>query len=623
MVLGHASFDSTKQHLEEILHEVDSGFTQLPDFQRGWVWDDDHIKSLVASICTGYPIGAVMMLEVGESGAVFKPRRVEGTKSELDDIVPDRLILDGQQRLTSLFLALFNENPVPTKDARNKRIDRHYYIDINLAVGLESDVEEAIVSVPAERQVRTFRNEMMLDVSSQELEFEHELFPADCVFKSTEWRREYSKYWNYEKEKLQLFDQFEEEVLKQFSRYQVPVIQLGRNTAKEAVCLVFEKVNTGGVPLTVFELITATFASENFQLRDDWRDREADLKRDFRVLRNVRADDFLQVISLLDSMSRRIVAIENGETVDRAPGITCKRRDLLRLNVADYKTWADSVTDGFKRAARFLHRQKIFTERDLPYQSQLVPLAAIFAELGQESESEGNQRKIARWFWCGIMGELYGSAVESRFARDLPDVVQLVRADYEPDTVRDSNFAIARLQTLRTRNSAAYKGIHALLMREGCLDFRTGETVEAQQYFDEAIDIHHIFPQKWCIENGIEPAVYNSVVNKTAISARTNRQIGGKAPSDYLAGLRVSSSIGEDRQASILDSHLISAGSLKSDEFDAFLAERTDRLATLIEGATGKNIDRPKLLEMTIDDAEDFEEDLETWEDADVVSGIG
>ena len=219
MALGHASFDSTKQHLEEILHEVDSGFTQLPDFQRGWVWDDDHIKSLIASICTGYPIGAVMMLEVGESGAVFKPRRVEGTKSELDDIVPDRLILDGQQRLTSLFLALFNENPVPTKDARNKRIDRHYYIDINLAVGLDSDVEEAIVSVPAERQVRTFRNEMTLDVSSQELEFEHELFPADCVFKSTEWRRKYSKYWNYEKQKLQLFDQFEEEVLKQFSRY--------------------------------------------------------------------------------------------------------------------------------------------------------------------------------------------------------------------------------------------------------------------------------------------------------------------------------------------------------------------------------------------------------------------
>src|SRR5690606_3052111 len=156
---------------------------------------------------------------------------------------------------------------------------------------------------------------------------------------------------------------------------------------KEAVCLVFERVNTGGVALNVFELLTASFAADDFQLRDDWNAREQRLKSKHPVLRNLQNDDFLQAISLLVTQARRREALAAGATADNAPGISCKRKDILKLEVADWQAWADRVEDGFVQAARFLYSQKIFNERDLPYRTQLVPLAAIFVELGKDGET--------------------------------------------------------------------------------------------------------------------------------------------------------------------------------------------------------------------------------------------
>ena len=167
-----------------------------------------------------------------------------------------------------------------------------------------------------------------------------------------------------------------------------------------------------------------------------------------------------------------------------------------------------------------------------------MPLGAIFTDIGTAGETEGAQQKIARWYWCGVLGELYGGAIETRFARDVPEVVALVRDGTEESiTISESSFQPGRLLTLRTRNSSAYKGIYALLMRDGGCDFRTGVPIEAQAFYDDAIDIHHIFPEKWCSSEGLDPGVFNSIINKTAISARTNRQIGGRAPSKYLPAI--------------------------------------------------------------------------------------
>ena len=133
--------------------------------------------------------------------------------------------------------------------------------------------------------------------------------------------------------------------------------------------------------------------------------------------------------------------------------VSCKRKDILKLSLQDYKTWADKVTQGFYDAAKFLMEQKIFSNRDLPYTTQLIPLAAIFVELGTLAHNQTVRQMITRWYWCGVFGELYGGAVETRFARDLPQVAAWINGGSLPDTITEAYFDPNRLLSLRDSQS--------------------------------------------------------------------------------------------------------------------------------------------------------------------------
>lgn len=221
------------------------------------------------------------------------------------------------------------------------------------------------------------------------------------------------------------------------------------------------------------------------------------------LLRAVSDTDFLQTVTLLTSYDarqrwdERVAGNGEAEGSDGRPPVSCKRRDVLRLTLKDYAQWREAAVHGYEAAGRLLMSQFFFAPKDLPYRTQLVPLAAILAVVGQEAEAEAVKAQLRRWYWCGVFGEFYGSATETRFARDLPEVVAWVRGGAEPDTVAQASFAPGRLHTLRSRQSAAYKGLHALLMRDGARDFRTGDTIQIATYFDDQVDIHHVFPQGW------------------------------------------------------------------------------------------------------------------------------
>lgn len=602
------TFTSPDLPLADLLNDVKDGKIQVPEFQRGWIWDDDHICSLLASISMSYPIGALMLLETGSGNVKFKPRYVEGvTDAKFEQ--PEYLILDGQQRLTSLFQALKADQAAATHDARGTEIKRWYYIDMTKVLENGFDRDDAIFSIPEDRKRRNFRGEVINDYSTTTLEFESGVFPFSQILHSSDWRTGFQEHFDYDKEKVKLFTAFEQEVIKRFEQYQVPVIQLTKETPKQAVCQVFEKVNTGGVPLTVFELLTATFAADDFSLRDDWESRKQTFK-DKRVLKNLGTTEFLQAISLLATRQKRNDSLAKGNPPELAPAISCKRKDLLDITLEDYLAWADKVTEGFEHAARFLYTQKIFSHRDLPYSTQITPLAAILAILGDEADNDGIREKLARWFWCGVLGELYGSSVESRFAKDLPEVLDWMDGKDEPTTIQQAIFSSARLKTLRSRTSAAYKGLHALLLRAGALDFRTGYSIDEQMYFDESIDIHHIFPKKWCRTQKIRPRVFNSILNKTPLSAKTNRIIGRNAPSIYLPKIESQSKIKPRKMDEILRTHLISVIDVRQDDFDSFMECREEEFTRLVETAMGKPVikDMPIVDTPEEDDTDDLDE---------------
>src|SRR5690606_30787159 len=109
----------------------------------------------------------------------------------------------------------------------------------------------------------------------------------------------------------------------------------------------------------------------------------------------------------------------------------CKRRDILRLTLDEYLAHAGELTCGFERAARFLHRERIYETKFLPYSTQLVPLAVLLTILGDAGiDNPAIRRKLVRWYWCGVFGELYGSATETRFARDVPEVLAYIENDH-------------------------------------------------------------------------------------------------------------------------------------------------------------------------------------------------
>ena len=368
---------------------------------------------------------------------------------------------------------------------------------------------------------------------------------------------------------------FEAEIIQCFTRYNVPVIELD-GASKEAVCLVFEKVNTGGVTLTVFELLTASLAVESFRLRDDWRRRHKRLRK-HKALGKLDGVNFLQALTLVSTKNRNAV-------------VSCKRKEILGLNRKCYEDWADQIEGGFVKAVHFLHKQKIFNAKDVPYSAQLVPLAAILTDLGHLSETEGAQQKIARWYWCSVLGGMYAGATDTQAARDFSEVTTWVKeGGKEPTTIKEADFQENRLLELRTRGSALYKGIHALILRgRDVSDFRTGYPIDEKIFFEDRVDIHHIFPRAWCKSKGILPNDYNSIINKTAISARTNRQISARAPSEYLSQIQEEAEIDEDEMNKRLAAHLISAGALRADDFCGFFEARKKALFGVIKKAMGE-----------------------------------
>ena len=565
--------------ISELMQSVENGNAQLPDFQRGWVWDDNRIKALIASITNGYPVGAAMFLEYGNANIRFKYRVIEGSPAQ--NVVPSELILDGQQRLTSIYSSLYSPNPVHTRTDKGKDIQRYYYIDIEKALDPSVDRVDAIISVPETRKITSnFGRDIDLDLSSQEKEFEHKMFPLNIILdtpKTFLWQQEYLKYHN--NTVVTEYMDFQTKIIMPVIQYKMPVILLDKNTPKEAVCQVFENVNTGGVSLTVFELVTAIFAMDDFELRKDWEDRQ---KNYFEgdLLSVITATDFLTACTLLSTYKK------NGT-------VSCKKKDVLNLSLEEYKNYVEDLTAGFVEAEKILQEERIFSSKDLPYTTQFIPLAVLCTLLadGNQIKVTNIKNKIKQWYWCGVFGEMYGGANETRYVYDVVGVMDWISDDTKiPRTVQESFFNPTRLLGLQSRLSAAYKGIMALVLKNHCQDFISGREMDFTVYKAENIDIHHIFPRAYCESKKYDKTLWNSVVNKTPITYSTNREIGGVAPSVYLSKIENKGQVAGDVLDKYIGTHWIDVSCCRNDDFHGHIISRAKMLLAAIENATGKSI---------------------------------
>jgi hypothetical protein len=159
-----------------------------------------------------------------------------------------------------------------------------------------------------------------------------------------------------------------------------------------------------------------------------------------------------------------------------------------------------------------------------------------------------------------------------------------------PDTVLRANFYPTRLLSLKTRNSAAYKGVMAQILSLGAQDFISGKTMDFAIFTYEYIDIHHLFPRDYCKKKGYPITKVNSVVNRTPLSARTNKVIGSASPQDYLKRLTQNHNISEDSLKSLVSSHQVDYEDLSTNNFDGFFIKRAKAILTMIGKAMGKPV---------------------------------
>jgi hypothetical protein len=577
-----STFKTNPWDIDQLLSLMDSRKVVLPEFQRNFVWSPRDIDLLLTSLIQDYPAGSLLFLRAdGTSGLAW--RAAEGV-THTGDVVPDYLVLDGQQRLTSLSLAL------------NGRGDHVFLMDLRMVE--EDDFDNGVY--PLRR--REAEKKGLFDRDTQ---FERHSYPlwAAIGTKADDWW--FQDYAQYHAERGGDLDELRERAkvlqqrfVKPLKDYRFPVVELPSDTSLEAVCQIFETLNKTGMKLTVFDLLTAKFWPQGIKLRELLQTS----REEFPLLGHeefeVEATFLLQAIALLRS------------------GV-CKRGDLLQLSHDGFEEDWWNVCRGASAALSMLKGEcGVLTRQWLAYGAlfpSLFALATKVLEMPGPAEGAGWE-KLRRWFWCSCFGGRYDGPPNTLNAADLRQVgAWLVDDEQVPEAVSEFSLGSVDLRRAGQQRNAIYRSVVCLAIVNGARDFFTGNRLTADALKDPArrIEDHHIFPSGWLKKNDPPRPAENTILNRALVDYQTNRRISDKAPSVYLQ--EIQAALPDGKLQEVLASHLIpyeGAGALSSDDLEQFLAARERLLLGAIASVTGAVVAGTAGAETYLDPARPFTNEL-------------
>lgn len=561
------TFEVNPKALSYLLGSIHERALALPDFQRNFVWQPRETEQLIESIAQNFPAGSLLFMAFRTD--TFTPRAVENAPELQGD--PLQLVLDGQQRLTSLYQAFYGTG------------DYRYFIDLNHLTGEHPDIELAVFYKSKNRcgpweDLASQANKLVLPLGVLfgglgfdgwlDEVLEHRLETgADKTALRAKIRAARKAY------------------IKPLEDYRFPVVTLSHDASLEAVCSIFETLNRTGVRLSVFELLAARFYAKGLDLRSKWRLSQQGATQ---VVAEFEVDQYyvLQAIALRTFSSTA-------------------RGAVLKLTKEQVEEHWDPVIHGFRAALEMLRGEcGVLTAKWLPYAYMLVPMAALWKEhLEQHGPNAGGNRlHLKQWFWCAALNARYDRAANSQAAKDFVELRRWFKGGPSPEAVAEFSFDAGRLGAITPRQQSVYKALMSLILRRGVSDFHTGATLTSAAIAARAIDDHHVFPKAYLNPTHQPPSqpteLVDSILNRTMIDRITNIRIGKRAPSDYLAEVRTEfDAVGlamsfED----LLSTHLIpgdAQAAVWTDDFEAFVQRRQELLATEIESATGQTVQWP------------------------------
>lgn len=555
-----SSFKTNPWDIDQLLTLMDSSKVVLPEFQRSFVWSPRDIDLLVTSLIQDFPAGSLLFLRADGQGDLAW-RRAEGVP-DIGDVVPDYLVLDGQQRLTSLSLAL------------NGRGDHVFLMDLQMLE--QDDLENGVYSL----RRRDAERKGLFD---REQQFERHTYPIWQAMGSASddwWFQDYAQHHADRgrgdlQELRERARTLQQEFVKPLKDYRFPVVELPSDTSLEAVCQIFETLNKTGMKLTVFDLLTAKFWPQGIKLREllkSARDEYPLLGSDEF---DVEATFLMQAISLLRS------------------GV-CKRGDLLKLSAEGFEEDWSKVCRGASAALSMLKGEcGVLTRSWLPYGALFPSLFALATKILEEpGPAEGaGWEKLGRWFWCSCFSARYEGPPNTLNAADLRQVSQWLLDDEQlPEAVSAFSLDTVDLRRAAQQRNAIYRSVICITIVNGARDFYTGNRLTADALKDPArrIEDHHLFPTGWLKKNDPPQPPENSILNRALVDYQTNRRISDKAPSTYLG--EIQHALKDGKLQEVLASHLIpyeGTGALGTDNVEQFLAARERLLLGAIASVTG------------------------------------
>jgi len=564
----------TMEPLRFLLQMIHNRETALPDFQRDFVWDPAMTDELIESIIQNYPAGTLLRVKTGQE-LYFQPRAFQGAPELTGK--PSYLILDGQQRLTSLYQALYG-------------VGSHRFL-LDLA-GLEQglDLEDCAIYDRADRVERGF--------GSIQQQADALVFPLGRLFTDggfDRWATDVLRArGGTADELLEMQDRLAKirsQWIRPIEEYDFPMITVAEETSASAICMIFETLNRTGVKLGVFELLTARFWPKDVRLRALWE--TAQEQHPILVEFGIDPYYILQIIGLIEPGVDQL-----GQP--RAPSV--KRSQILGQTADQAKAGWAAATTALADVLRILREDcGVAASRWLPYGTMVIPAAGAWAIQDRSAKAAdvgANRAKLGRWFWCAALGQRYENAPNSQAAKDYVELVRwmAVPGGEEPESVGEFAFHSGTLRNTTPRQRAVYRAVMSLILRRGARDFHKRGSITYSMLIDPAnpVDDHHIFPVGYLSPQGVPGTVRDSILNRTLIDRVTNIRIGKRPPSDYLTEIRAA--WGSDTEfRALLDSHLLPAGEnspLLTDKFQEFLGWRETAISEEIEELTGTKVVR-------------------------------
>ena len=512
--------------IRDVINKVSEGVLRIPKFQRDFVWDSESVAFLMDSIYKDYPFGTIQLWRTREpllTEKKFGPFELFNR----DAHYPIDYVLDGQQRITSIFGVFQTEIDLPENELNPFSI----YFDYTT----EEDQQESQFFYLRDDEVDNERH-----------------FPLNCLFDIVKYRQATQGMNN---EQVRIIDSLQEK----FKEAKVP-FQILETDNKSKVAIVFERINRKGIPLDTFQLLTAWTWSDSFDLQEKFEDLQVELQ----------PFGFSEIGEDKDLLLRISSAILTNDVKPNA---------LIELNGNTVRDQFPLIQNGIRGAIDFLKSEfKIEKLHNLPYDNLFMVLSTLFAQNdGRQFRMDNEQRKIiVKWFWRSLFSKRFSADTRSRTNRDIREILKIKqnlpsRLDAIPVT-HSTNFFTGNKFNMRSVNT---KTFILLLSQLDPRSFVSGNRISLRDVLQKynKKEFHHIFPKAFVATLESTVNNVNCLANYCILSRVDNNHLGGDRPSEYRE--KMNDNVNEILKSAACDEDVF------DDNFDNYMYSRSNELMNI------------------------------------------